>query len=57
MQPGALIDYKALRAINPAPARRAVLEYLASSNHNIAHTAQAFGITRPARPLPLLNNR
>ncbi len=47
MQPGALIDYKALRAINPAAARRAVLEYLASSNHNIAHTAQAFGITRP----------
>jgi len=47
MQPGALIDYKTLRAINPVAARRAVLEYLASCGHNIAHTARAFGITRP----------
>ena len=47
MQPGALIDYKALRAINPVAARLAVLEYLSSCGHNIAHTARAFGITRP----------
>jgi putative transposase len=47
VQPGALIDYKSLRAINPAAARQAVLDYLASCHHNITHTAQAFGITRP----------
>ena len=47
MQPGIRIDYKALRRINPEAGRRAVLEYLVSSGHNIAATARAFGITRP----------
>jgi len=47
MQPGVRIDYKALRKINPEAARRAVPECLASSGHNIAATARAFGITRP----------
>ena len=47
MQPGARIDYKTLRRINPEAARRAVLEYLASCGHNIAETARVFGITRP----------
>lgn len=47
MQLGARIDYKTLRKINPEAARRAVLEYLASCDHNIAETARVFGITRP----------
>lgn len=47
MQSGARIDYKALRRINPEAAREAVLEYLASCSHNVAHTARLFGITRP----------
>ena len=47
MQPGARIDYKTLRRINPEAARQAVLEYLASCGHNIAETARVFGITRP----------
>ncbi len=47
MQPGARIDYKTLRQINPEAARRAVLEYLRSCQHNIAATARVFGITRP----------
>ena len=47
MPPGARIDYKALRRINPVAARQAVLDYLASCNHNVAETARAFGITRP----------
>lgn len=41
------IDYKQLRRINPEAARRAVLEYLRSSGHNIAKTAAVFGINRP----------
>jgi len=47
MQPGARIDYKTLRRINPEAARLAVLEYLTSCGHNIAATARMFGITRP----------
>ncbi|HLB28766.1 MAG TPA: helix-turn-helix domain-containing protein [Dehalococcoidia bacterium] len=47
MQPGARIDYKTLRRINPEAARQAVLEYLASCGHNITETARVFGITRP----------
>src|SRR4030042_2428723 len=39
-------DYKQLRKINPEAARRAVLEYLRSSGHNIARTAAVFGINR-----------
>jgi len=46
MQPGVHIDYKVLRRINPEAARRAVLEYLSSCNHNVAQTGRAFGITR-----------
>jgi transposase-like protein len=42
-----IIDYKALRSVNQATARRAVLEYLASVKGNVAATARAFGITRP----------
>jgi transposase len=46
MQPGPHIDYKTLRRINPEAARRAVLEYLESCEHNVAQTARTFGITR-----------
>ena len=42
-----LIDYKALRQINPAAARQAVLDYLTSQDGNIAAAARAFGVTRP----------
>lgn len=47
METGARIDYKKLRAINPEAARRALLEYLKTNNHNIANTAKAFAINRP----------
>ena len=47
MQPGARIDYKTLRRINPEAARCAVLEYLAACGHNVTETARTFGITRP----------
>jgi transposase len=47
METGARIDYKQLRAINPETARKAVLEYLRTNNHNIANTARVFGINRP----------
>ncbi len=43
----AVIDYKALRRIDPVAARLAVLNYLASTGGNVAATARAFGITRP----------
>ncbi len=46
MQPGVRIDYKALRKINPEAARQAVLEYLASSSHNIAATARGTKVGR-----------
>jgi hypothetical protein len=46
----ARIDYKQLRRINPEAARRAVLDYLRSSGHNIAKTAAVFGINRPVLP-------
>src|SRR5688572_5384156 len=46
MRPGPHINYKTLRRINPEAARRAVLEYLESYEHNIAQTARTFGITR-----------
>ncbi len=42
-----MIDYKALRRIDPVAARLAVLNYLASTGGNVAATARAFGITRP----------
>ena len=47
MQPGARIDYKTLRRINPEAARCAVLEYLAGCGRNVTDTARTFGITRP----------
>jgi len=45
------IDYKQLRRINPEAARRAVLEYLKTNNHNMAEFI-------PFRPVfqKLLNN-
>jgi transposase-like protein len=43
-----LIDYKALRQIDPVAARHVVLDYLTNGGGNIAATARAFGITRPA---------
>ena len=46
MEIGTRIDYKALRKINPEAARKAVLEYLMTNNHNIANTARVFGINR-----------
>lgn len=46
MQPGVRIDYKTLRKTSPETARLAVLEYLASCEHNITQTARTFGITR-----------
>ena len=46
MQTGVRIDYKVLRRIKPEAARRAVLEYLFSCNHNVAQTARTFGVTR-----------
>lgn len=47
MHTGVRIDYKTLRAINPEAARRAVLEYLASTGGKVAETARTFGISRP----------
>ena len=46
MKPGLLVDYKTLRAINPAAARVAVLEYVSSTGGNISRAAGAFGIQR-----------
>jgi len=40
------INYKQLRKINPEAARRAVLEYLKTNNHNISEAAYIFGINR-----------
>ena len=45
-QPRGRIDYKQLRKINPEAARRAVLGYLKTNNHNISETASIFGINR-----------
>jgi transposase-like protein len=42
-----IIDYKALRQLNPRTARQAVLDYLASASGNVSATARAFGVTRP----------
>ena len=39
-------DYKELRKINPEAARRTVLDYLKSNNHNISNAAATFGINR-----------
>ena len=47
MNPGPLIDYKALRKADPAAARLAVLQYLKSNGGNISHAARVFGINRP----------
>jgi len=41
------IDYKQLRRINPEAARRAVMEYLKTNDHNVSQAALVFGITRP----------
>lgn len=41
------IDYKELRRINPAAARKAVLEYLKTNGHNVAEAARLFGVNRP----------
>jgi transposase len=46
MQSGLLVDYKALRKINPEAARVAVLEYVSSTGGNISRAARAFGIQR-----------
>jgi len=46
-QPTGKIDYKQLRKINPEAARRAVLGYLKTNNHNISEAASIFGINRP----------
>jgi len=47
MNPGHLINYKALRKVNPEAARLAVLEYLKTNAGNIADAARVFGINRP----------
>lgn len=41
-----IIDYKALRKINPEAARTAVLQYLSSGITNISQCARAFGVQR-----------
>ena len=46
MSPGARIEYKVLREINPEAARQAVLEYLKSNGGNKADAARVFGINR-----------
>ena len=46
MSPGARIDYKTLRQINPEAARKAVLEYLKSNGGNKAEAARVFGVNR-----------
>jgi transposase len=46
MSPGARIDYKTLRKINPETARKAVMEYLKTNGGNKAETARVFGINR-----------
>ena len=39
MSPGARIDYKTLRALNPEATRKAVLEYLKANGGNNADAA------------------
>ena len=46
MSPGARIDYKTLRQINPEAARKAVLEYLKTNDGNKADAAKVFGVNR-----------
>lgn len=46
MNPGARINYKSLRRINPEAARLAVLEYLDTNKGNIADAARTFGVNR-----------
>ena len=46
MSPGARIDYKTLRQINPEAARKAVLEYLKTNGGNKANAAKVFGVNR-----------
>ena len=46
MSPGARIDYKTLRQINPEAARKAVLEYLKTNGGNKAEAARVFGVKR-----------
>ena len=42
-----MIDYKALRKVNPEAARLAVLEYLRGSGSSVAEAARVFDINRP----------
>ena len=44
--PTGKIDYKQLRKINPEAARRAVVEYLKTNNHNVSEAAFIFEINR-----------
>jgi hypothetical protein len=46
MSPGARIDYKTLRQINPEAARKAVLEYLKTNGGNKAEAARVFRVNR-----------
>lgn len=46
MSPGARIEYKVLRQINPEAARQAVVEYLKTNGGNKADAARVFGINR-----------
>jgi transposase len=46
MSPGARIEYKVLREINPEAARQAVLEYLKTNGGNKVDAARVFGINR-----------
>ena len=45
--PKGRIDYKQLRRINTEAARKAILEYLKTNNHNISEAASIFAINRP----------
>jgi len=46
MIPGIHLNYQELRNISPKAARRAILQILASLDHNIVQTAKTLGITR-----------
>jgi hypothetical protein len=46
MSPGAAIDYKTLRQVNPEAARQAVLKYLKTNGGNKAVATRVFGVNR-----------